>query len=420
MLLAGAGWLYRPGSDCGQQNPTETKPNIELNDNAHGLLRAGWGRADVTLPWPVPVAGYPGFHRQVTRAEIPLEAQAVGVEVGALAIAVVSFDLLTVTEAISDALRANGAALGFDDVWVVATHSHSSVGGYDERWLAAWAGTGRPRDAIEQALIGAGKEALNEAWGARCDAAFEWSTGQSEGLVQSRSGEASVDTRIDRLRFVCEGGGAAQFLILAAHPTLVPRDAKVAHPDFPGLLSQMERPSHEVTLVLQGAGGNAAAVVPDGTAPAPVRYAAALSKTLRGLVPRLREPAGAGVHFRLVRATLRLPALDASRWVPQFLERSIERVLCGSAPKALSLRHWTLGPLALVAVPLEPTHEVAQRLESAAGATRVIGLANGYAGYVEEETRVRRHAGESKRQYFVPNFAGQLGQALQALAPAQR
>jgi hypothetical protein len=50
------------------------------------------------------------------------------------------------------------------------------------------------------------------------------------------------------------------------------------------------------------------------------------------------------------------------------------------------------------------------------GATRVLGLAEDYLGYVETPELVARATGESKRQYYGPRLLEDLGAAAQLAA----
>ena len=62
----------------------------------------------------------------------------------------------------------------------------------------------------------------------------------------------------------------------------------------------------------------------------------------------------------------------------------------------------------LITVPIEPSYTAGLALEKAAGADRVLSLANGYLGYLETSTDVRAVKGESKKQYYAPELADEL------------
>ena len=64
-----------------------------------------------------------------------------------------------------------------------------------------------------------------------------------------------------------------------------------------------------------------------------------------------------------------------------------------------------VGPLTLVGVPGEPVGELGRRMAPEV----VVGLADGYAGYLETPERWARGEGESSRTWFGPGLAQALG-----------
>jgi hypothetical protein len=108
---------------------------------------------------------------------------------------------------------------------------------------------------------------------------------------------------------------------------------------------------------------------------------------------------------------MHLPRPDASRLVPRVLRPAAENVLCESAEVTSEVDGWALGPLTLVLVSGEPTADVAAHWERAAGAQRILGLANGYWGYVDTSARVAQGMGEARRQYFGPDLEETLAAA---------
>ena len=78
----------------------------------------------------------------------------------------------------------------------------------------------------------------------------------------------------------------------------------------------------------------------------------------------------------------------------------------------------SLGPLRLLGVPGEPTVDAGARLREATGAGTVLGLADGYLGYVETPEAVAAERGEARRQYFGPSLLEQLSAGARAAAQA--
>ena len=69
-------------------------------------------------------------------------------------------------------------------------------------------------------------------------------------------------------------------------------------------------------------------------------------------------------------------------------------------------------------MPAEPTVDAGARLREATGAGTVLGLSDGYVGYVETPEAVAEQRGEARRQYFGPALLARLTQAAQVAARA--
>jgi hypothetical protein len=123
------------------------------------------------------------------------------------------------------------------------------------------------------------------------------------------------------------------------------------------------------------------------------------------------------------RVRVELPTPDSSRLVPAWAGSLGNNLLCANAPKEATVSVLRLGPLQWVALPGEPTAEAARAIEQSAMGARVVGLTDGYLGYVEDPLRVARGQGESRRQYFSQELSQVLAAgaatASQALARAQ-
>ena len=83
----------------------------------------------------------------------PLEVRAVVLRAGDKSLALVLIDLVLIPDDLTQALEARLADLALNGLVLAATHTHSSVGGFDRRILAQFAGTGRYRDDVVAVLL---------------------------------------------------------------------------------------------------------------------------------------------------------------------------------------------------------------------------------------------------------------------------
>lgn len=391
VLAAGGAYALASIDWCGSW-PDEEPAVLGLGVS-EGALRAGAARRELSPPYPVVVAGYPPPRPEAKAASAPLFARAVVLEVEPLRVGIVALDLLLVPPEVSEELRARAAALGLSDLWVSATHAHSSFGGYDRRLVSELAGTGWYRAEAHRAVVDSAAAALSEAAGQLAPAELSHGEGLIDGLVVARSGEAA-DPRLTRVIVKGPAGPVAQLIVLSAHPTLTPRHQASLSPDYPGALARLLEEEGGVALVLQGAGGNAS--VADGEG-GPSGFVERVRAAL-GEVP-LTSGAGS-TRLGWARVSVALPRPDSSRLVASPFRAAGDNFLCGSASRRAELSALRLGPLRWLSVPGEPSYAAGRGLEERARAVRSVSLTGGYLGYVETPEAISSRSGESARQYF--------------------
>ncbi|HME91653.1 MAG TPA: neutral/alkaline non-lysosomal ceramidase N-terminal domain-containing protein [Myxococcaceae bacterium] len=376
---------------------------------AQGPLSAGAARVELEPPLPVVIAGYPPQRPEASRILYPLCARALVVQMDHLKLGLVSIDLLTTPDSLVADIRGAVEELGLSALWVTATHSHSSEGGYDRGLLAQLAGTGRYRTEVRATVVEAAVKALRQAAAALAPAALESGEGAFPELVAPRSEGMAPDGRLTRLAFRAQAGPIAQVIIFAAHPTLVPRQPDALSPDYPGLFSsQQEGGGAGITLFLQGGVGNSvAAAVGDNQWKAPSEFADALARATR----QVELSPASSPRFAFSRVSVSLPPADASRLAPPWLRGLAGNFVCAAAPSRVEISALQLGPVRLLFLPGEPTALAAKLLEGESGVQRAVALTNGYVGYLDGPEIVHKRIGESRRQYFEPTLLPALAKA---------
>ena len=371
-------------------------PWVRSTGRASGPLLAGGAVVPLSIRFPTTVAGYAPPRPTATSAAAPLTARATVVQVGDALVSLVTLDTCFVTARMQRAVQEGQPGR----VWLIATHTHTSVGGYDARPVAELAALGW-YDAVEEAaLVEAARTAVARARAALEPVRLEVGSAEVTGLTVSRTGD-EVERTLTVVRFV-GAAPVAQWLVFSAHPTLAAPRLEKLDPDWPSRLAELAGP--QVTLVLQGAGGNA--TVDRDAAPTPEAFAARLFEHVKSTPTQPAAPllAWAEVGFAL-------PHPDGSRLVPRPYTAPVENALCiGQEPEAM-VTLLRLGSASLLFTSLEPSAAAGRALEEQAGVDRVVGLANGYHGYLEPEAVARADLGEARLQYFPPGFAQLVGQA---------
>ncbi|MCL2626934.1 MAG: neutral/alkaline non-lysosomal ceramidase N-terminal domain-containing protein, partial [Cystobacterineae bacterium] len=277
VLLLGGLYALASLPLCPQGPPSP--PRLLSSQTAATPLEVGAAKAEIRVPrWPIVIAGYGPPRSEAMEQTLPLYARAVVLKAEGFELSLLSVDILMVSGGFVDILRQR---LG-GEVWTVPTHSHSSLGGVDERWQAQIAAMGRFDEAAQQALLQACLEAVEEARKNLRAARFAWEESTPEDWTRPRSG-TQVDRRLLRLRWQDEAGPIAQILLLSGHPTLVRAKATQLNPDYPGELALLEESAGRgLTLVWPSAVANARISLEEAS---PQTVALTLHKHLQAWLP---------------------------------------------------------------------------------------------------------------------------------------
>ena len=413
LLTLGSAYALASWNWCGRWN--ERAPVLLGQARAEGPLRAGAAKVPLTPPYPVVVAGYPLPRPEAWQADPVPQARAVVVASGGVKVGLVSLELLLVPDEVVAGVRERAADLGLQGLMVVATHAHSSFGGYDPRLVSQLAGTGRFRKAAREATVAAASEALHQAAARLTEVSLEVGEAREPGLVRSRSGGEDPEGTLTRAVLRDGSGPVAELLVFAAHPTLVPRKRAFVDPDWPGRLSLLREEAGGVALVLQGTVGNVSVAFEEGEG---LERVGAYARAVAGLAERAAPAAVGRPRLGFARARVALPRPDASRLVPSYSRAAGDNFLCASSSRTAEVGALALGPLELLLLPGEPTVASGTVLVRRTGATGVLGLADGYVGYVDTPEQVKAGEGEARRQYFGPALLERLGAGAEVAAQA--
>ena len=236
---------------------------------AAAQLLAGAARVDVTPPPGVRMYGYGARGRNVsTGVHDPLYAKAIVLDDGARTVAWVALDLGYADKPLTRDVRAAvSEALGFDDVFLTASHTHSGPAFVADFPTAASPWVAELRRKIAGAVVeayGARREVrMGVAWGqvdlghnrrrVRADGTVEMFWENREGVPTS-----PVDPAVAVVAFdTPDGEPVATLINLAIHPVVLGPDNLDYSADFPGAMNALvERRVGGLAIFLQGAAGD--------------------------------------------------------------------------------------------------------------------------------------------------------------------
>lgn len=239
-------------SDYFRQTRARLEETTRTNFMVTGPLRAGFGRARLSPMLgaaeaqptegrftSLPLAGYGDREgRPAAGSHDDLFVKAVALQVGASRVVLASADLLIVPREIAGLVTDRALAdfgLQRDRVYLGATHTHASLGGWGEGFVAeAFAGKFQPgvREWIAECFVNAIRQSLTNLQPATFrEGAFRDALHVRNRLV----GElGQIDPDFTFLAFTQEGGTTAVVGSYAAHATVLPGRNMEFSGDYPG------------------------------------------------------------------------------------------------------------------------------------------------------------------------------------------
>jgi Neutral/alkaline non-lysosomal ceramidase, N-terminal len=399
-------------------------PVVRRAFEVSGPLSAGSARLRLSPPLPVVRAGYGMPRAEAVSERDPLETRALVLRAGVWTVALVLVDLVFVTQELSRELESRLAASGIDVVVLVATHTHSSVGGFDSRVLAQIVGTGRHRVDVVDAVVDRSEAAVHMAMHELVPVGIRTGETRLGGWAENRSTPgAPIDDMLTAAELSREGGEPwARIGIVSAHPTLLPRTVRELSGDYPGDAMRRLAPRYGAAFLFQGAGGDAR---PPGSGALAIE--ADGSFVARRAVDTLATATAAEGRLGWADVEIGLPRAEPQAVRSFFVRRPASNVVEWMAPRTTRVTVLTIGDLMLLGVPGEPTALAAQRIltgipkDSLGGRrVRVVGLVGDYIGYVDTPERVLGGEGEARRAWFGPELLDVVTRGLAAGVSALR
>ncbi|MFN8354536.1 MAG: neutral/alkaline non-lysosomal ceramidase N-terminal domain-containing protein [Spirosomataceae bacterium] len=231
---------------------------------ATSAIRAGWSKINLTPAYTTPTAGYgarKGHHWSVVMDSIFVRA--IVLDNGATKAAMVSADLLIIPPAVSEQLKQRLPSIGFswDHVYLGATHSHNSIGGWAEGYTGElFAGPYEVR--IVEHITNKILEAIQVASKQMAPVQLGYGQMYQADMMRNRlvGDKGTLDPFIRLLKLQKDSGESALICTYAAHATtLDAHQEKILSRDYPGVLvDSLERKSASFAMFMAGAVGSMA------------------------------------------------------------------------------------------------------------------------------------------------------------------
>ncbi|GAB2779788.1 hypothetical protein GCM10027275_24170 [Rhabdobacter roseus] len=235
-------------------------PGADSVPNA-GTLRVGWAKRNITPAEPTPMAGYGNrWGKPYEAVHDSVYVRALVLDNGATRVALLAADLLIVPPTVTERLRAKLAAIEipFEQVYLGATHSHNSVGGWGDT-VTGRLFAGKYNENTVETLAEAMFQAIQEARNRLAPATLTYQEAVDSVDIRNRlvGEEGTIDPEIRMLQITTATGRKALLCSYGAHSTVLShRDLQLSR-DFPGaLVDSLEQGTQDFALYLAGAVGS--------------------------------------------------------------------------------------------------------------------------------------------------------------------
>lgn len=384
-------------------------------------LHVGFGETALTPPEPLPLGGYtergsakfePGGDRLICRA--------ISLQQGRQRVVLAIAELLTIPGSLAAAVRKRLPA----DIKLVlaATHTHCApdsqmlndrmtfavpgIAPFNRRWLDWYAA--RIAAACLIALEAPGRAYMSVGYRSTV----------VRGTARGRRPAAQPEERVRSLDGLDNGRQVPLLGSFAAHPTLYDQTERKLRGDWIGRMLRVQ-----AWAFFNGAAGDISPVSRTAGPNRPELESKLLAAALTQALAKVRRSTRMRPVLYFAQAPIRLdkptphPTFAARNGVPQPLARLLVDKFAEPAASVSVVR---VGSIALLAVPGEPTAEVGRALEARARRAGfmdaiVIGLANGWIGYVLSAQDYARGGYEATLSFNGPKTAERLVEAAGAV-----
>jgi hypothetical protein len=385
---------------------TETAARLKAGEAAsrieEGELFAGFGRARLTptanaaedapakgMFRSIPLAGYGNRNGKPARGvHDDLYVKAVALRVGGRLGVMVGADALIIPPEVTDEVMARlgkELKLSREQLYLSATHTHSSLGGWGEGWVTeAFAGGFRPgaRAWFADCVAKAVREAISDLK----PASFGHGRFDAPSFARNRlvGSLGKVDSEFSYLALKQESGKLAVLGSYAAHATVLSGDTMEFSADYPGCWQRaVERATGGAAVFLAGGVGSHGPVPGTNGFAGAERMGQALAAALLEQLPRVALTNR--ISFGMLGLDVTLPPLnprvtDGLRLRPWLAQRLLR------ARSSAYIQGFRFGDAVWISTPCDFSGEMALNIKDclrARGADAVVTSFNGgYVGYV--------------------------------------
>jgi neutral ceramidase len=236
--------------------------NSEYIYKDSGIITAGWSKENITPSFPIASAGYGNRKgKRISKVHDSLFARAIVLKQNNTTTAIVSCDLLIIPPSVTALLKARifEAGVVFENLYIGATHTHNSVGGWGQKYIGELF-AGKYNEQIVELIANGIVRAVQKAKDDMQAVQTGFSKIQAGDLVINRlvGDKGTEDPWLRLLEFKKPDGTKAVLVSFSAHATTLSDTVLEFSRDYPGsLVEKLEKENNiEEAVFMAGCVGS--------------------------------------------------------------------------------------------------------------------------------------------------------------------
>ncbi len=220
-----------------------------------GATRVGWSKFSIVPDQPVPMAGYKP-RKKFTDIHDTVFIRVLAVGNGAATVFLISADLLLFPPALKDAINTKLQTPPSDFVFYSATHTHTSLGGWDASILGEVL-MGEYRAGWIEEVANRTLQHMRVASESMQPAEVNyWDIDASKYIDNRIDSNSAVDGKFRGLQITKADGKKALLFSIGAHPTMINKKFTSLSGDYPAETMKLLSKKYQFTQFLAGAIGS--------------------------------------------------------------------------------------------------------------------------------------------------------------------
>ena len=407
---------------------------INIRNAGAAEIRVGVASVAIQLPKKVSMAGY--FQRRLLlpqrrshshlfkaskKIHDPLKAKAIAINDGLKSIYLVSLDTVAIDPKIKMAVldRLNAEIGPDDEIQLIATHTHSSVGGFSENKFWENLALDEFNKEIFNSMVDAIASAVYKAKKNLIPAHIEIGHGQIDQVTFNRRKNPFLDPELNLIKFIAQSGDViATLLNFPIHGTVMDSENLELSGDIPSAFEQeFEKLTDVPAYFFSAAAGDVGPLVTQSSFLDLKKLSQKLAKSALKMYSkttpiRIQDFSMSSISYELPKPYINITAC-MDLFLPEFLSKFLRIINSIPLPSdfklPLKLTALNLGTMTFIFVPGEPTAELGSMVKKIADKHNIqrpiiFSLANAYQGYILTRNEYLKGGYESCNSFYGPDY----------------